>query len=341
MAQRTIRHYMQKLTPPGIEVLPVDIESKFQGLRYMKAEGMYTIGEAKNVYTEDYAESDTLRYYLPSDDAYANKATVINMTFLILGNENQRRNTINAFEDYVRKGVHSYWDNARKRMFAFIVKDEIKESEERWHGTQPYVELTIPMQNIAGHTTLVEEVNGMAPVYGNGVVVTSDVNSILQQGLYNSDYTRNVSKTTIYNAIEIPDINFVLGSGSQLKHLAEINYFINMEMTTLDLRNCTELGSISTPILLEDGRTDYVNVLPSKERELTVDFQEIDMRNTQLVGANIHRNSTLETIRYSDYTTEVVLKGQSALTEVDIPEDADLERLVIEDCNELEEITWV
>jgi hypothetical protein len=126
-----------------------------------------------------------------------------------------------------------------------------------------------------------------------------------------------------------------------LKHLAEINYFVNMQMTTLDLRNCTQLGSMDEPILLEDGRTDYVNVLPSKNMELVVNFEEIDMRNTQLVGANIQRNETLETIRYSDYTTEVVLKGQSALTEVDIPEDADLERLVIEDCNELEEITWV
>lgn len=341
MAQRTIKHYMQKLTPPGREFFPVDIEYRFPGLRYFKAEGMYDVGESKNIYTEDYAESDKLRYYLPKDGEYANKATVINMTFLILGTEMQRRNTIDSFVEYVRKGAHSYWDNARKRMFAFIVQGEIKESDEKWYGTQPYVELTIPMQNIEGHTTLKEEVGGMAPVYGDGIVVTSVVNLALQQGLYDEGYAASGIQTTVYEAIEVPNLNFALGSGSQLKHLAEINYFVNMQMTTLDLRNCTQLGSMDEPILLEDGRTDYVNVLPSKTMELVINFEEIDMRNTQLVGANIQMNETLETIRYSDYTTEVVLKGQSALTEVDIPEDADLERLVIEDCNELEEITWV
>jgi hypothetical protein len=333
---------MQKLTPPGREFFPVDIEYRFPGLRYFKAEGMYNVGESKNIYTEDYAESDALRYYLPKDGVYTNKATVINMTFLVLGGDEQRRTTIDSFVEYIRQGAHSYWDNARKRMFAFVVLGEIKESDEKWYGTQPYVELTIPMQNIEGHTTLVYEVGGMAPVYGDGIVVTSIINPTLQQGLHNAGYSASEDKTTVYEAIEVPNINFAIGSGSQIEHLAEINYFINMQMTTLDLRNCTQLGSISTPLLLEDGRADYVNVLPSKESELSIGFQEIDMRNTKLKGVNLQRGATLRTIRYSNYTKEVVLKGQSSLTTVTIPTSAgaNIDRIEIEGCNELEEITW-
>lgn len=154
MANGEFIHYMQRIDIPNQPLY--DIEEEFKGVLYCKAEGMNAIGEAKNVYTEDYAESDKIRYYLPpTDDDYANKATVINMTFLIYGKPIERQRVYDRFTDYVRKGAHRYYDTARQRELRFIVKDEITVSDERWHGTTAYIEVTIPLQNIYGHTTLI------------------------------------------------------------------------------------------------------------------------------------------------------------------------------------------
>ena len=90
--------------------------------------------------------------YLPPDGNYTNESTVISMTFLVIGPEDRRTATIDNFYEYVRKGVHRYWDNARNKEFDFIVTDEIKVSDEKWVGSQPYVELEIKMKNLNGKT---------------------------------------------------------------------------------------------------------------------------------------------------------------------------------------------
>jgi hypothetical protein len=140
-----------------------DIEEMFPNLRYMSATGIYDIGEAKNIYTEEYADSDRKRFYLPgtsdTDGNFvhnvtdiANKSTVITMKFLIIGTPQERQTTITNFENYVRKGVHRYFDDARNQEFDFIVTDAIKVSDEKWHGSTPYVEIEVKMQNLNGST---------------------------------------------------------------------------------------------------------------------------------------------------------------------------------------------
>lgn len=143
---------MQRIDKDGYHW--INIEDEYPNLRYVKADGIYDIGESKNVYIEEYADDDRIRYYLPDDTNYANKSTQITMTFIVIGDPVSRQETIDAFLDYVRKGVHKYWDDARKHEFSFIVKDEVKVSNERWHGTDPYVEIQIPMTNLNGSTKL-------------------------------------------------------------------------------------------------------------------------------------------------------------------------------------------
>ena len=144
-------HYMQRV---DIENQPTyDIEEQFSGLLYMKADGMNDIGKSKNVYTETYADSDRLRVYLPNNGNYTNEATKITMHFLVVGEEAQRQATLRNFYNYIREGVHRYWDDARNLEFDFVVQDEIKVSDERWHGSSPYVEIQIQMQNLNGKTT--------------------------------------------------------------------------------------------------------------------------------------------------------------------------------------------
>lgn len=143
-------HYMQRIDVASQQV--IDIEEEFVGLLYKQAEGLNNIGKTKNVYTEEYADSDRKRFFLPPDGNYANEGTKITMKFLVVGNPVDRQNTIDRFYEYVRKGVHRYWDTARNREFEFIVQDEIKQSDECWHGSQPYVEITVTMQNLNGCT---------------------------------------------------------------------------------------------------------------------------------------------------------------------------------------------
>lgn len=143
-------HYMQRIDINGQSVY--DIEEQFDGLLYMRAEGMNDIGKSKNVYTETYADRDRLRVFLPNNGTYANEATKITMHFLVVGDAEARQAIITDFYTYVRVGVHRYWDDARYLEFDFIVTDEIKVSDERWHGSSPYVEIQVTMQNLNGKT---------------------------------------------------------------------------------------------------------------------------------------------------------------------------------------------
>lgn len=140
----------------------INIEDNFPGLLYMKSSGLNDIGKPKNIYTEHYADSDRTRVYLPSrningrmvtdEKAITNEPTKIEMTFLIVGDVSARKETLRLFSDYVRTGILKYYDDARNVEFEFVVTDEIKVSDERWHGSQPYIEITVPMQNLNGKT---------------------------------------------------------------------------------------------------------------------------------------------------------------------------------------------
>lgn len=145
-------HYMQRVDITSPTQPTYDIEEHFSGLLYMRADGMNDIGKSKNVYTEGYADSDRLRVYLPNNGNYTNEATKITMHFLVVGEEAQRQLTIRNFYDYVRIGVHRYWDDARNLEFDFVVQDELKVSDELWHGSSPYVEIAVVMQNLNGKT---------------------------------------------------------------------------------------------------------------------------------------------------------------------------------------------
>lgn len=147
-------HWMQRIDIVGQNAIDIEDYPLFKGLLYMKADGMNDIGKAKNVYTEQYADDDRMRVHLPSVSVsdYTNEATKITMHFLVVGDAQQRQDTIRAFADEVRTGIHRYWDDARNLEFDFIVTDEIKVSDEKWHGSSPYVEIAVPMQNLNGKT---------------------------------------------------------------------------------------------------------------------------------------------------------------------------------------------
>lgn len=148
------KFYMQevKRTDNGYELdpdtKPKDIEADFHGcIRYSKAEGINTIGKPR-VYTETYSDSDRLRVYVPAN--VTNDATKVVFTFYFFGDN--RFKAYNEFNEYIRNGIHRYWDTARNRYFDFIVADEIKIGNERFYGLMPYFEVKYTVQNLNGCT---------------------------------------------------------------------------------------------------------------------------------------------------------------------------------------------
>lgn len=148
-------HEIQRLNTDGSVGSPIwdDIEERYDGLLYEKMEGIFDVGKAKNIYTETYADDDRVRSYFPPDGVVTNESTTVNLYVLIVGDQAQRLATLDAFMTELRSGVHRYRDDARCRMFDFIVVDEASVSDERWHGSMPYVEVKIPMMNLNGKTT--------------------------------------------------------------------------------------------------------------------------------------------------------------------------------------------
>lgn len=146
--------YMQEVDNSGNlkENTLKDLEDDFDGLRYSKCEGLNTIGAPKNVYEETYSDANRLRVYLPEE--VKNAATTISLTLFFVGDN--RYATKDAFDAYISKGLHKYWDTCRKKWFIFYVKDEIKPATEELYGSTPFLKYTYTLQNIYGKTFNVE-----------------------------------------------------------------------------------------------------------------------------------------------------------------------------------------
>lgn len=125
----------------------MDLESDFNGLRYVKAEGLNDYGEAK-IYEETYADEERVRAYIPESPIY--NQTNVKFTFYIFG-EN-RRQTYDSFVKYVSSGYHRYYDTARKKYLYFYVSDSVSVSEEKWYGSKPYLKFELSVKNMFGRT---------------------------------------------------------------------------------------------------------------------------------------------------------------------------------------------
>lgn len=148
MAEQKYKFYMQKVLKDGTAIGETkDLEVDFVGLRYSRAKGINDIGEQR-VYEEKIAESSDIRVFIPETPVY--EQTSIELILYFVG-EN-RYDTYNAFNDFVRTGFTKYWDSARNREFIFYVKDEIKIDDELWYGSVPYLKVSYKLQNIKGYT---------------------------------------------------------------------------------------------------------------------------------------------------------------------------------------------
>lgn len=147
-AKNNYKFYMQELLDGAlVPYTRKDLENDFDGLRYARAKGINTIGKAR-IYTEKYADSNTMRVYVPEN--LTNEPTTITFTFYFFGANRQA--VFDAFNEYVRNGVHRYWDTARNKYFDFVVEETIQIGEEQWYGDVPYFSVDYKVQNIYGRT---------------------------------------------------------------------------------------------------------------------------------------------------------------------------------------------
>lgn len=146
-----IKFYMQR---EGIDDSPIDIEEYFKAidldgnvstLRYSKCEGLEAKGKIKNIYTEDYADSNELRVYLP--DEVAREATKITFTFFFFGKQKQM--IYDAFCDFIKGYKIFYYDTKRLKK-AYMVNIEKTEPTEDYYKGEPYMIVDFVFQNLWG-----------------------------------------------------------------------------------------------------------------------------------------------------------------------------------------------
>lgn len=123
-----------------------DLEAYYEGLKYSKLDGVSTVGKAKNIYTEKYADGDRLRVYLP--DLVQNEATTLTLTLYFFGKNRQA--VFDEFATEIKNGIHRYWDTARQYYFDFYVANELKPTNENWYKGEPFFKVDIKMNNIYG-----------------------------------------------------------------------------------------------------------------------------------------------------------------------------------------------
>lgn len=141
-----VQFYMKRL---GVDEDYIDIERHFKGMRYMKCDGLEDLGKPKNIYTETYADADSLRVYLPSEVKRA--ATTITFTFLFLGYDKQ--NVYDEFNEFIKNQKIYYYDTARKKRVCMVYQNATNPKTDDYKGSLPHIIAEYKFQNIKGEAT--------------------------------------------------------------------------------------------------------------------------------------------------------------------------------------------
>lgn len=125
-----------------------DIEAKFDGLHYVKCDGLSKFGAIKNVYSETYSETSELRVYLP--ETVARENTDIEFEFVFDGDN--RRDTYHSFVEWLSGKRLKYWDTLRNRELEMILMESVEPEEDELYGSHPFIRVPFKFKNIKGET---------------------------------------------------------------------------------------------------------------------------------------------------------------------------------------------
>lgn len=126
----------------------VSLEDYFSGMKYVSCEGLSTKGKIKNIYTENYAEVEDLRVYMPETAVRENT----DIEFVFGFERENRRDTFDSFVDWVSGKKIKYWDTARNREVEMILIDKVEVDEDILLGSSPFITVNFKFKNLKGST---------------------------------------------------------------------------------------------------------------------------------------------------------------------------------------------
>ena len=126
----------------------VSLEDYFSGMKYISCEGLSTKGKIKNIYTENFAEVEDLRVYMPETVVRENT----DIEFVFGFEKENRRDTFDSFVDWVSGYKIKYWDTARNRELEMVLIDKIEVDEDILLGSSPFITVNFKFKNLKGST---------------------------------------------------------------------------------------------------------------------------------------------------------------------------------------------
>lgn len=153
MIMARVKFYMNKYRNDGtyISGSSRDLEVSFDGLLYIKATGFMDKGKRKNIHTESYADSDTLRVW--QGDEVTRDATKFKLTLLFTGDG--RFETYKEFYEYVKNNRIKYFDTNRLLKVMLVLQDAVTVATDQWKGGTPYFQVEFTFQNLWGEAKAV------------------------------------------------------------------------------------------------------------------------------------------------------------------------------------------
>lgn len=138
------KFYIQQINKDNSIGLQKDLEKDFVGLKYIKLEGIDNYGKPR-IYTENYADSNDLRVYIPSNMTRDNPELTLTVAFV---GEN-RRNTYHEFINFISGRKLIYYDTCRNRKVNMVLLNEVSINEDKLIGSTPYIEVSIRFKNLS------------------------------------------------------------------------------------------------------------------------------------------------------------------------------------------------
>ena len=126
----------------------VSLEDYFSGMKYISCEGLSTKGKIKNIYTENFAEVEDLRVYMPETVVRENT----DIEFVFGFEKENRRDTFDSFVDWVSGYKIKYWDTVRNRELEMVLIDKVEVDEDILIGSSPFITVNFKFKNLKGST---------------------------------------------------------------------------------------------------------------------------------------------------------------------------------------------
>ena len=126
----------------------VSLEDYFSGMKYISCKGLSTKGNIKNIYTENFAEVEDLRVYMPETVVRENT----DIEFVFGFEKENRRDTFDSFVDWVSGYKIKYWDTARNRELEMVLIDKVEVDEDILIGSSPFITVNFKFKNLKGST---------------------------------------------------------------------------------------------------------------------------------------------------------------------------------------------